>query len=210
MMSKFLPLFALVLTLASFAFSEEAHRYLHISTNPSYADAYVNTSHRNFAANPDASLPGFIEIPADEHSVLVTIFKPGYRDTTINVTLAENDTSYLIVSLAPSYDDVYLERQQKALSHRTRRNIGFKLAIASGVPLIASGIAALVAEYNIDKADEKKALIEKSLIREGDEYAHNLESYREHRDNAESAKKFSVGTLIAGAVLLGFGIVLSF
>ena len=209
-MSKFLPLFALVLTLASFAFSEEAHRYLHISTNPSYADVYVNTSHRNFAANPDASLPGFIKIPADEHSVLVTIFKPGYRDTTINVTLAENDTSYLIVSLAPSYDDVYLERQQKALSHRTRRNIGFKLAIASGVPLIASGIAALVAEYNIDKADEKKALIEKSLIREGDEYAHNLESYSEHRDNAESAKKFSVGTLIAGAVLLGFGIVLSF
>ena len=210
MTQKFLPIFTFVLALVSFAFAEEAHKYLHISTNPSYADAYVNTSRKNFAANPDATLPGFIEIPAGEHSVLVTIFKPGYRDTTINVTLAESDTSYLIVSLAPSYDDVYLERQQKALSHRTRKNIGFRLAIASGVPLIASGIAALVAEYNIDKANDKKDLIEKSVIREGDEYAHNLESYSEHRDNAESAKKVSVGSLIAGAVLLGFGIVLSF
>ena len=210
MMSKFLPLFALVLTLASFAFSEEAHRYLHISTNPSYADAYVNTSHRNFAANPDASLPGFIEIPADEHMVLVTIFKPGYRDTTINVTLAESDTSYLIVSLAPSYDDVYLERQQKALSHRTRRNIGFKLAIASAAPLVASGIAALVTEYNIGKANDKKNIIEKSVIREGDEYARNLERYGEYRDDAESARKVTVGTFIAGVALLGFGLILSF
>ena len=140
-MTKILPIFTFVLALASLAFAEEANRYLHISTNPSYADAYVNTSRRNFAANPDVSLPGFIEVPAGEHSVLVTIFKPGYRDTTINVTLAEKDTSYLIVSLAPSYDDAQLERQQKALSHRTRRNIGFKIAIASGVPLIASGIA---------------------------------------------------------------------
>ena len=210
MMQKFLQFFALILALATFTFAEEEHRYLHISTNPSYADAYVNTTRKNFAANPDVKLPGFIEVPSGEHSVLVTIFKPGYRDTTINVTLAEKDTSYLIVSLAPSYDDVYLERQQKALSHRTRKNIGFKLAIASGVPLIASGIAALVAEYNIGKANDKKDLIEKSVIREGDEYAHNLESYSEHRDNAESAKKVSIGTLIAGAALLGFGLVLSF
>ena len=210
MMSKFLPSLILVLTFTVLSFAEEAHKYLLISTNPSYADAYVNTSRKNFASNPDVNLPGLIEIPAGEHSVLVTIFKPGYRDTTINVTLAESDTSYLIVSLSPSYDEAYLDRQQNALAHRTRRNIGFRLALVSGAPLIASGIAALVAEYNIGKANDKKSLIEKSIIREGDEYVYNQERYNKYRDNAETAKSVSVGTLIAGAVLLGFGIVLSF
>lgn len=208
MISKFSLIFALAL--ASLALAQEAHRYLHISTNPSYADAYVNSTRKNFTANPDVSLPGYIEVPAGEGNVLVTIFKPGYRDTTINVTVSDKDTSYLIVSLSPSYDDVYLERQQKALSHRTRRNIGFKLAIASAAPLVASGIAALVTEYNIGKANDKKDLIEKSVIREGDEYARNLERYGEYRDDAESAKKVTVGTFIAGVALLGFGLILSF
>ena len=153
MISKFSLIFALAL--ASLALAQEAHRYLHISTNPSYADAYVNSTRKNFAANPDVSLPGYIEVPAGEGNVLVTIFKPGYRDTTINVTVSDKDTSYLIVSLSPSYDDVYLERQQKALSHRTRRNIGFRLAIASGVPLIASGIAALVADTSARRTTRK-------------------------------------------------------
>ena len=209
-MFKILPLIALVLSFASFALAEDAHRYLHISTNPSYADAYVNTARKNFVSNPDTELPGFIKVPVGENTVLVTIFKPGYRDTTINVTLADADTSYLIVALSPSYDEDYLERQQKALSHRTRRNIGFRLAIVSAAPLVASGIAALVAQYNIDKARDKKDLVEKSIIREGDGYARNLERYGEYRDNAESAKNFSVGSLITGAVLLGFGLVLSF
>lgn len=209
-MRKILPAFALLLILAHIALADDAPRYLHISTNPSYADAYVNTTRKSFSSNPDAELPGFIKVPAGEHTVLVTIFKPGYKDTTINVTLAESDTSYLIVALSPSYDEGYLEYQQKKLSHRTRRNIGKRLAIASAVPFVASGIAALVAEYNIEKAQEKKDLVERSIIREGDGYAHNLERYGEYRDNAQSAKKFSVGTLISGAVLLGFGLILSF
>lgn len=210
MIQRRLPLLLLCLLLAGYALAEDGFRYLHISTNPSYADAYINSVHKEFASNPDYKLPGFIKVPAEDPTVLVTIFKPGFKDTTINVTLSEADTSYLIVSLTPSYDDSYLEFQQKSLSHRARKNIGRKFMIASALPLAASGIAALVAQHDIEQAQKSKDLVEKSVIHEGDGYSKNLEQYGTYRDKASSAKTATFVTLIAGASLLTFGIILSF
>lgn len=190
--------------------AQEKPKYLHISTNPSYADAYVSTMQAKAASNPDVELPGFIEVPAGEHSVLVTIFKPGYKDTAITVTLSQADTSYLIVSLTPSYDDAHLRFQQKALAHRARRNVGHRLVAISAVPLVASGIAAIVSNYEIGQAKDKKDIIEKSLIREGDKYEATQESFKDHNSNAKTSRNIAIGTLVAGGIILGFGLILSF
>ncbi len=190
--------------------AQESPKYLHISTNPSYAEAYVGSMRARIASNPDVDLPGFIKVPAGESSILVTIFKPGYKDTSIAVTLSQADTSYLIVSLTPSYDDEHLQYQQKALMHRSRRNIGHKLIAISAVPLIASGITALIASNEIDEANSKKDIIEKSLIREGKEYEANQESFKDHRKKANTSRNIAIGTLVAGGIFLGCGIVLSF
>ena len=198
------------LLIAYNAWAEQSFRYLHISTNPSYAEAYINSVHKDFHTNPDYKLPGFIEVPAEEHSVLLTIFKPGFKDTTINVTLSDADTSYLIVSLTPSYDDAYLNYQQKSLAHRARRNVGHKLMIASALPLAVSGIAALVTLNEIDQAQKEKDLTEKSTIRDGDGYNKHLDRYSSYRDKANSAKTVTLTTLIVGASLLTFGVILSF
>ena len=48
--------------LCSIAFAQDAPKYLHVSTNPSYADAYVGTLRPNHSRNPDSKLPGFIKI----------------------------------------------------------------------------------------------------------------------------------------------------
>lgn len=190
--------------------SGAADKVLHISTNPSYADAFVGKIRPDFAGNPDCSLPGFLRVPAGEASVLVSIFKPGFKDTTINVTLAETDSSYLIVSLEPSYDNEFLDEQQKTLSHRSRRNFGHRLLVASAIPLVASGIGSIVAHYNIGKAEDKKDIIEESVLRQGEAYEKNLERYDDYRDKAKSARNFTIGTLIAGGIILGVGVVLSF
>jgi len=200
----------LALLLFGSARAQESFRYVHVSTNPSYAEAYTNTIRRDFAQNPDYNLPDYIPVPAGEASVLVTIFKPGYRDTTINVTLSEADTSYIIVSLTPSYDDAYLSFQQDELSHRTRKNLGRKLMLVSALPLLASGVAAIVTQYNISEARDYREKTEKSLIREGDEYAASLENFESYRDKAKTSKGVTLATLIAGASLLTFGIILSF
>lgn len=190
--------------------AQEVPKYLHISTNPSYADAYVDKARAPIASNPDVALPGYIRVPEGESSVLVTIFKPGYKDTTISVKISQADTSYLIVALTPSYDDEQLQYQQRSLMRRARRNFGHKLIFASAVPLIASGISAIVAHSEIKQANERKESIEKSLIRQGEEYEHNVEKFNDHRDRANTSKNVSIGTAIGGAILLGFGIVLSF
>ena len=208
---RFTPVLAFAIALSfTFGFAEEGQKYLHISTNPSYADAYVDNVRANFASNPDVELPGFIEVPEGNATVTVKLFKAGYRDTTINVTLSAADTSYLIVALTPSYDDHYLQRQKKSLMHRARRNLGHRLIIASAVPLVASGISAFVSHYNINKANDKKDLVEKSVIREGGDYEENLDSFDRYRNRAKSAKNVAIGTAIAGGIILGFGIVLSF
>lgn len=207
---KSLPAILLCLLLACSVRAEEKFKYLHVSTNPSYADAYTSSISKNFASNPDYKLPGFIKVQAGEPNVLLTLFKPGFKDTTINVTLSEADTSYLIVALTPTYDDAYLEFQQNSLSHRSRKNIGHKLMIASAFPLLASGIAAIVTQYNIEQAKDRKDLVEKSVIHEGEEYSLNFERFDSYCDKAETARKTTLATFIAGASLLTFGIILSF
>ena len=199
-----------MLLACTLSFAQDGNKYLHISTNPSYADAYVNNVRAKFASNPDVELPGFIKVPEGNASVTVKLFKPGFKDTTINVTLSDADTSYLIVALTPSYDDVYLQSQQKSLMRRARNNLGHRLIIASAVPLVASGICAIISHHNITKANDKKELVEKSIIREGEDYESNLEDFDRYRDRAKSARNISIGTAIAGGIILGFGIVLSF
>lgn len=203
---------AVLLAIALFctsAFAQGA-RYLHISTNPSYADAYVETIQPNHSCNPDTKLPGFIKVPDGERNIVVAIFKEGFKDTVLNVTLPESDTSYLIVALTPSYDDEFLSDQRSALSRRARHNFGFRLMVASAVPFVTSGIAAIVASNSIDKANEKKRLVEQSLFHDNESYNHNLERYGDYRDRAKAARTLSIDMLIAGAALLGIGVVLSF
>ena len=203
-------IFVMLICCAAAICAQEVPKYLHISTNPSYADAYVDKARAPIASNPDVALPGYIRVPEGESSVLVTIFKPGYKDTTISVKVSQADTSYLIVALTPSYDDEQLQYQQRSLMRRARRNFGHKLIFASAAPLIASGISAIVAHSEIKQANERKESIEKSLIRQGEEYEHNVEKFNDHRDRAYTSKNVSIGTAIGGAILLGFGIVLSF
>ena len=71
----------------------QATRYLHISTNPTLSDIYVNRSGIDFSTRPDYVSPNFVKIPQNDTTVRITLFQKGYSDTTINVTLSHKDTS---------------------------------------------------------------------------------------------------------------------
>lgn len=185
-------------------------KYLHISTNPSGTDAYLHEVHPNFASNPDYRLPAFIKVPAGESNVLVTLFHPEYADTTINVQLSEKDTSFLIVALRPAYDDDFIEGQRSDIAHRNRRNFGKGLLLTSAIPLIAAGISALVASYDIQKANDKKDAIENSVIQNEAKISKDLKDFNHYRNRAKSAKQIMTGSLIASGIILSAGIILSF
>lgn len=185
-------------------------RYLHVSTNPSGADLYVENAHPDFSRNPDYRIPAFVSVPLDKDQVLITLFRPDFRDTSINVTLSQKDTSFLIVALAPAFDETFLQEQQADLNHRSRRNLGHRLMIASIVPLAASAIAAGVAAYEIGKANDSKKSIENTVITSGDNYRQEQKNFEEYRDNAKTAKKTALVSLVAGGIVLSVGLFLSF
>lgn len=202
-----------VLLLLGLCFADESaprERYLHISTNPSGADLYVGNAHPNFSKNPDYRIPAFVPVPLDKDQILITLFRPDFRDTSINVTLSQKDTSFLIVALAPAFDETFLQEQQADLNHRSRRNLGHRLMIASIVPLAASAIAAGGTAYEINKANDCKRNIENTVITSGDNYQQDKKDFKEYRDNAKAAKKTALVSLVAGGVILSVGLFLSF
>lgn len=184
-------------------------KYLHISTNPSYADAYINNTKPNHASEPDYKLPGFIEVPAGESSIQVTLFRPEFADTSINVQLSQKDTSFLIVALRPHYDETKTEKQYGEIAHRDRRKLGHKLLLTSLAPFLMSGISAIVSWYNIEQANRKKDDIKKTLIKD-DEYQKSLDQFLDYRESAQNARYLAQFGLVLGGIIFTTGVVFSF
>ena len=146
----------------------------------------------------------------DKDQILITLFRPDFKDTSISVTLSPKDTSFLIVALSPAFDETLLQEQQADLRHRSRRSLGQRLMIASLVPLAASAVAAGVTAYEINKANDCKKDIKNTVITSGDNYQQDKKDFKEYRDNAKTAKKTTLVSLVAGGLILSVGLLLSF
>ena len=184
-------------------------RYLQISTNPSTVDLFVGKIQPDFANKPDYISPAFIPVPAGEESIIVSFFHPDYADTTINITLAANDTSFIIVALRQTYDDDDLAHKQELLKHRNRRILGEYLRWSSIAPFTISGISAIVSIYNASKAREHKHAMENTRFM-NDKYDKHARDFKDHRESARTAKNVSGIFLGTGLALLTAGFVLSF
>ena len=202
--------FALLIILCVNVFAQEAKtRYLQISTNPSTVDLYTGKILPDFASKPDYVSPAFIPIPEGKDTVLVSFFQPDYADTTINIALSPNDTSFIIVALRQTYDEDEIAQKQKFLKHRNRRNLGKFLKWASIAPFTISGISAIVTLYNNSKAkDHKKAMQDTRFASEKDDK--HMRDFPDHRESAKTAKTVSKIFLGTGLVFLTAGFVLSF
>lgn len=185
-------------------------RYLHVATNPTAVDIYVNRSRVDFSSKPDYVSPNFVKVPQGDTTVRITLFQIGYSDTTINTTLSQKDTSYLIVSLRQSYDDELTDSQKKLLAHRKRKSLGHKLIWASLVPFATSAISAIVTQKYIQDARDDREDLENSRIRTSDSYQEKKDSFADNRSKAKKAKAIGGTTLGVGIVVLSAGIILSF
>lgn len=202
--------FVLLIILCVNVFAQEAKtRYLQISTNPSTVDLYTGKILPDFASKPDYVSPAFIPIPEGKDTVLVSFFHPDYADTTINIALSPNDTSFIIVALRQTYDEDEIAQKQKFLKHRNRRNLGKFLKWASIAPFTISGISAIVTLYNNSKAkDHKKAMQDTRFASE--KYDKHMRDFTDQRESAKTAKTVSKIFLGTGLVFLTAGFVLSF
>jgi hypothetical protein len=190
-----------------------AQKVLHVSTIPGKADVYVESIRPDHSKYPYYTSPAYI--PANEEqvlngSMLISIFSPGFADTTLQVKLADKDTSFLIVSLRQTYDEKVLKKQQRDVAKRGRRQLGYKLMLGSIIPVMVGAVSGAVAYYHVSQADDIKKKIDLSSGLESERVQKAQRDFDDHRDKANSAKTVTWTSLSIGASLLAIGFVLSF
>lgn len=198
----------LLCSLLSFAFAES--KVLHVTTIPSNADVYIDEISPDHSKEPAYVSPAFIT-PQDSlaSEVLISLFNPGFMDTTIRVRLSAKDTSYLIVSQQPILDEEFMQKQQSELSKRSRRAFGKDLIKFSLIPFAIGLVSGAFTYYEISKAEDSKKTLKNSVI-ESDHYRDTRDDFRDHQRKARTAKGVTYGAFIAGASLLSIGFIFSF
>ena len=184
-------------------------RYLHISTNPSTVDLYTDAQLVDFANQPNYTSPAFIPVPDGKDDITISFFHTDYADTTINIKLSSNDTSYIIVALRQTYDEDVLFSQQETLKHRSRRNLGRHLQWFSIAPFAIGSISTIVTLYNISKANDHKKAMENTRFK-NENYDTHMREFEDHRNSARTGKTVSKIFFGTGLLLLSAGFILSF
>lgn len=202
--------FVLIILFALYAHALAEQKVLHVSTIPNHADIYVGEVQPNHAKNPAFVSPAFITVDEGESSdILISLFNPGFTDTTLRVKLSDQDTSYIIVSQQPIIIDELLDDQQAELSKRSRKNFGKSLIKYSIIPFVVGLAAGSVAYYEIDKAKQDRRILKKSSIK-NDDYNEVADRFEDRRNTAKTAKNITYGAFLSGAALLSIGFILSF
>lgn len=206
-------IFTLILfTICGNVFAQQSQaktRYLHISTNPSSVDLFTNTGIVDFAKRPNYTSPSFIPIPDGKDDITISFFHPDYADTTINIKLSQNDTSYIIVALRQTYDEDILISHQETLKHRNRRNLGRHLQWFSIAPFAIGTVSTIVTLYNISKANDHKKAMENTRFK-NENYDVHMRKFEDYRNSARTGKNVSKIFLGTGLLLLSAGFILSF
>ena len=198
----------LLCSLMGYAFAES--KVLHVSTIPNNADIYIDEVSPDHSKEPTYVSPAFINTNDSLASdILISLFNPGFMDTTIRVRLSAKDTSFIIVSQQPILDEEFLHAQQSDISKRSRRVFGKELMKYSLVPFALSLVSGAITYYEIGKADDAKKAIKNSSI-ESDRYQDARDEFRSYQRKARTAKGFTYASFITGVSLLSIGFIFSF
>jgi hypothetical protein len=180
---------------------------LMIATEPPDAQVYIN---RPFGVK---SIPDFItpaiykKVQGD--TVKVSIFRPGYADTSVKVNVIANQMNNLSFTLSPVNEEIKLA-QNKMMKKRRQ----WRISRVIGPPSIASVAGGLVmaglAYYDYATALKLKDELKASGIRFGDEFDEKEQENIRLTDAAIQKTKISAVLLGVGAPVLTIAIAFYF
>ncbi len=201
-------LFLLVATLSAGDLSDST-RTLRISTWPSGAELYLGSRPGSFARKAPFKSPQEIRLEDADTVVRVTLFKPGYSDTTLDIRIADSPQSFAWIELKEADLDK-IEFQEKILDRRKNRQVGKILFASSLVPLALAGTFAALAEVHFQDAEKARKKIEKSVIREGDEYRAFERKFSDAKERGKDFRKAATVSLGFSALLLASAVIFYF
>jgi hypothetical protein len=187
---------------------EKAKTILKLHSVPSEAELYVDNS-KNLGRSSLWTTPALVYDIASGNRKL-TLFKPGYRDTTIDYAVREFEINELSVNLVPESDETVLASQKHFVRHRTYRKIG-RWTIGVSLGLGAAGGALLyLADKDKKDADDSKAKLEAASIRTGSEYQKLLDENKKSSDDYKLKSTFGTALLGMSATGMVVGVILWF
>lgn len=203
---KLWNVFFLICVTLAFA---QGERTLRISAWPTGTEIYIGEDSPNFANAPDYTTPATIPVPDENEFVRLTLFKPGFRDSTIEVTVPNLDSSYLMVILQEENRSYALERQDAALTKRSQKKVGNWMMLSSIIPYgIAVATFILNANANSNADDIKKDLSKHKI--ESEKTASLKHDLKEERHDAENYRKATLWSAGIGTAILAVGLYLRF
>ena len=203
-------LFCFIFCLTANIFAADSTKTLRISTWPAGAEIYLGNRPESFIQNAEMHSPDSISLSPNDSTVRVTVFKPGYADTTLDIHLKSQTKNFVWIELQEESDLDKLEWQEAILNKRENRRTGKLLFFAGTIPLALSGTFFGLAEWKFHQADDTRKKIDNSLIREG---KHFQQLQKDFHDDKKSGRNFRTAAFVSlgiSAALLGAAAVFYF
>jgi TolB-like protein len=180
---------------------------LKITSEPSEAEVYL-VKRPGAGTKPDQITPAIFE-NLSPGTVSVTLFKIGFRDTTVPCLINANEINTYQIKLTGADPD-YIKQQKKMVSARKQRKIGVWLSVSSLACGAVGGGLNYWAQKDFDEALTAKEFLDASDVRQGPEWDENLRINKEKTDSGNLKYQSGIGLLIAGGAGLAAGVTLYF
>ncbi len=188
---------------------EKPRTLLTIQSNPSEAEIYIDTF-PSLERMPNLySNTTIVDIePGPDRSI--TLFKVGYYDTTVNVSVEAFMPNLLGVNLRPIDEDLQkLQSQIDFVSARKRKYIGRGLTWASIAPWIGAGVLWVMAEKDWKEAVKYKDYYADAAF-VSSETESFIENNKKYNDSGDLKMSIAAGSAALGLLLSSLGVILQF
>ncbi len=208
-MKKFFGILCILFATLSASDVSDSTRTLRISSWPIGAEIYPEKRPESFVRKSDAKTPHEIALGMSDTIIRVTLFKPGYADTTLDIR-APFPRNFAWIALSEESDLEKIEWQEKILAKRENRRTGKILFASSLVPLSLAGTFAVLSEFNFRDASDSKKKIERSVIREGKNFHELQKDFSDSRRRGKNYRTAAAVSLGIGSLLLASAIIFHF
>lgn len=181
---------------------------LSIASIPSSAEIYINKKPGKRTI-PDGRTPATLK--KIEHTQLIlTLFKKGYSDTTISLSINSNKANSIEIALN-TISNQSIDAQNRLLRDRFHVQLGRYCFISSPLFLITGAGFLYYAGKNYQKADDAQDFLKKSILPPTDpRYRAAQRQNNDETRKGDAKRNASIAFFCIGAISLGAGIYLYF
>jgi hypothetical protein len=136
---------------------------LKVLTDPTEAEVYIDG---RFSRSkwPDQMSPAIFDNIAKD-SLTVSLFRPGYLDTTLLVAVIPNKENFVGVHLVKA-DEGTEKIQRRLIRERGLRRLGLRLSLASLALAAGGGVSAILAQKDYNEALDAKTRLDQASVRD--------------------------------------------